>query len=51
MTPLAKQQEEFAFPRQDENRGTFEKTSRNLYEGVDLDIPTYLRRGLKFTRS
>lgn len=51
VTPLGKQQEEFAFPRQDENRGTFEKTSRNLYEGVDLDIPTYLRRGLKFTRS
>jgi cell division protein FtsZ len=51
VTPLPKQQEEFAFPRQEENRGTFEKTSRNLYEGVDLDIPTYLRRGLKFSRS
>ncbi len=40
-------QEEFAFPRHEENRGLFEKTDPNLYEGEDLDIPTYLRRGLK----
>lgn len=42
-------QEEFAFPRQEENRGLFEKTNPNLYEGEDLDIPTYLRRGIKIT--
>ena len=42
-------QEEFAFPRQEENRGLFEKTNPNLYEGEDLDIPTYLRRGTKVT--
>jgi cell division protein FtsZ len=51
MDAPAKEQKEFAFPRQDENRGTFEKTSRNLYEGVDLDIPTYLRRGMKLAKS
>lgn len=49
--PLKKLQEEFAFPSQDQERGVFEKTGRNLYEGVDLDIPTYLRRGMKFARS
>lgn len=29
------------------NRGTFEQTDRNLFEGQDLDIPTYLRKGIK----
>lgn len=46
-----KKQEEFAFPRPEENRGVFEKTGRNLYEGDDLDIPTYLRREIKIPRS
>ncbi|MFP4541366.1 MAG: cell division protein FtsZ [Opitutales bacterium] len=40
-------QSEFDFPRAEDNRGYFEKTSRNTYEGDDLDVPTYLRRGLK----
>jgi cell division protein FtsZ len=44
-------QDEFPFPTQEENRGLFEKTQRNLYEGIDLDIPTYLRRGIKITRA
>ena len=44
-------QEEFPFPTQEENRGLFEKTQRNLYEGIDLDIPTYLRRGMKIARA
>ena len=49
---LAKrQQEEFAFPSPEDNRGLFEKTQRNIYEGEDLDIPTYLRRGIKFSRN
>lgn len=43
-------QEEFAFPRQDQDRGVFSKTGRNLYEGVDLDIPTYVRRGIKLLK-
>lgn len=45
-----REQDEFAFPRQEENRGLFEKTGRNIYEGEDLDIPTYLRRGIKIPR-
>lgn len=40
-------QEEFDFPRIEESRGHFEKTETNLYEGADLDVPTYLRRGVK----
>lgn len=44
-------QEEFAFSRQEQNRGCFERTQQNLYEGVDLDIPTYLRRGIKISRN
>lgn len=44
-------QKEFAFPRQEDERGLFEKTQRNIHEGVDLDIPTYLRRGMKIARS
>ena len=48
--PTKREQEEFAFPSQEENRGFFEKTQRNLYEGYDLDIPTYLRRGVKLPR-
>jgi cell division protein FtsZ len=43
-------QEEFAFPSPEDNRGLFEKTQRNIYEGEDLDIPTYLRRGIKIPR-
>jgi cell division protein FtsZ len=42
-------QNEFAFPGQEEERGHFEKTDKNLYEGEDLDVPTYLRRGIKIT--
>ena len=32
-----------------ENRGTFDKSDRNLFEGQDLDVPTYLRKGIKVT--
>lgn len=41
-------QEEFGFGEV-ESRGHFEKTDRNLFEGQDLDVPTYLRRGIKIT--
>jgi cell division protein FtsZ len=44
-------QEEFAFPRLEDNRGHFERTEENLYEGADLDVPTYLRRGIKIVQS
>jgi cell division protein FtsZ len=42
-------QEEFGFQGGEpaENRGTFDKSDRNLFEGQDLDVPTYLRKGIK----
>ena len=41
-------QEEFGFQGEPaENRGSFEKSDRNLFEGQDLDVPTYLRKGIK----
>ncbi len=42
-------QEEFGFGGNgpSENRGTFDKSDRNLFEGQDLDVPTYLRKGIK----
>ncbi len=41
-------QEEFGFQGEPaENRGAFDKTDRNLFEGQDLDVPTYLRKGIK----
>lgn len=30
-----------------ETRGSFTHSDRNLFEGQDLDVPTYLRQGLK----
>src|SRR5437868_3616729 len=36
-------QDEFGFGEV-ESRGHFEKTDRNLFDGQDLDVPTYLRR-------
>ncbi len=43
-------QEEFGFQGAPaENRGTFDKSDRNLFEGQDLDVPTYLRKGIKVT--
>jgi cell division protein FtsZ len=50
--PNKPQQEEFGFGGQAEpaaNRGSFDKSDRNLFEGQDLDVPTYLRRGIKVT--
>ena len=41
-------QEEFGFGEL-ESRGHFEKTDRNLFDGQDLDVPTYLRRGIKIS--
>lgn len=39
-------QDEFRFG-EIESRGYFDKTDRNLFEGQDLDVPTYLRKGIK----
>ena len=41
-------QEEFGFG-EGESRGHFEKTDRNLFDGHDLDVPTYLRKGIKIS--
>ncbi len=40
-------QNEFHFVGEDEQRGFFDQTERNFFEGEDLDVPTYLRRGVK----
>ncbi len=40
-------QDEFAFGGAAESRGYFDKTERNLFEGQDLDVPTYQRQGVK----
>lgn len=41
-------QHEFIFDQLGEQqRGYFEKTDRNEYHGEDLDVPTYMRRGIK----
>ena len=40
-------QDEFTFSEVDAQRGYFEQTDRNDYNEEDLDVPTYLRRGIK----
>jgi cell division protein FtsZ len=40
-------QEEFLFVDNEAQRGYFDKTDRNLYNGEDLDVPTFMRRGIK----
>lgn len=40
-------QEEFLFTDIEAQRGYFDKTVQNLYKGEDLDVPTYLRKGIK----
>jgi len=47
--PHKPQQEEFGFGGEEPegNRGSFDKSDRNLFEGQDLDVPTYLRKGVK----
>ncbi|TVP75583.1 MAG: cell division protein FtsZ [Puniceicoccaceae bacterium] len=40
-------QDEFTFIEVEAQRGYFEKTDRNEYNDEDLDVPTYLRRGIK----
>lgn len=41
-------QDEFAFG-EGENRGRFGATERNLFDGQDLDIPTFFRRGVRIS--
>ncbi len=42
------QQREFGFEEED-RRGYFDRSESNLYEGEDLDVPTYLRRGIRIS--
>jgi cell division protein FtsZ len=41
------EQEEFLFVDTNAQRGYFDKTDRNLYNDEDLDVPTFMRRGIK----
>jgi cell division protein FtsZ len=40
-------QDEFTFIDDNAHRGYFDNTDRNLYNDEDLDVPTYLRKGIK----
>ena len=40
-------QDEFLFVDLEAQRGYFDQTDKNLYNNEDLDVPTYLRRGIK----
>lgn len=40
-------QDEFLFVEPEAQRGYFDTTDCNLYKGNDLDVPTFLRRGVK----
>lgn len=40
-------QSEFSFVSQGQMRGYFDQTQRNQHNGEDLDVPTYLRKGIK----
>lgn len=40
-------QKEFAFIDKEEDRGYFVDTSIKLFKGINLDQPTYLRKGIK----
>lgn len=46
-SPPKVNQDEFTFIENGGERGYFEKTDRNEYNNEDLDVPTYLRRGIK----
>jgi cell division protein FtsZ len=40
-------QDEFTFIDSEVQRGYFDKTDRNEYNNEDLDVPTFMRRGIK----
>ncbi|MEO0794866.1 MAG: cell division protein FtsZ [Verrucomicrobiota bacterium] len=48
-TAIDLDQEEFTFVAEDEQRGFFDNTDRNIIDGEDLDVPTYLRRGVRIS--
>ena len=44
-------QDEFQFIDREADRGYFVKTDHNEYGGEDLDVPTFMRKGIKIKRS
>jgi hypothetical protein len=42
-------QDDFGFGHEVESRGYFDETDRNLFDGQDLDVPTYQRKGIKIS--
>jgi len=44
--PALSSQDEFSFG-DGENRGHFGSTDRNLFDGQDLDLPTFFRKGIR----
>jgi cell division protein FtsZ len=46
----AADQDEFDFVRIEEQRGFFDRTDRNWFDGEDLDVPTFLRKGIRIVR-
>lgn len=44
-------QDEFQFIDRDADRGYFVKTDHNEYGGEDLDVPTFMRKGIKIKRA
>ena len=55
-TPREPAKKESAQPKQETlplegvTRGRFDKSEPTLYDGQDLDVPTYLRRGISLKR-
>ena len=49
--PPPASQSEFEFMEVDLKRGFFENTPRNIYNKMDLDIPTFMRKGEKIQLS
>ena len=47
--PDPREQEEFGFADKNEQRGYFDDTEKNIFEGQDLDVPTFLRKGIKIS--
>ncbi len=47
--PTKSSQEEFGFEETTDKRGLFDRSESNTFEGEDLDVPTYFRRGIRIS--
>jgi len=45
--PVVEDQPEFMFITEEQHRGYFERTPKNIFAGEDIDVPTYMRKGIK----